>query len=99
MPFYSACLIDHRAAIKTRLFQPLSALVFFTIQVMRRPFWQADIQVAVRFDRVVNHLGAGVLVRSSPDAETKSTFRFQNATCLGTRHFGLRDVEQTEVNQ
>src|SRR5436309_15714699 len=53
----------------------------------------------MRFNHVINDLGAGILLRACPDAETKSPFRFQNTTCFRTCHFGMRHVEQTEVTQ
>src|SRR6266403_897999 len=66
---------------------------------MRRTLGQSNVQVRMRFDRVINNSSAGILLRAGPDGETKSASGFQNAACFRTRLFGTRDVEQTEVNQ
>src|SRR5260370_16936694 len=66
---------------------------------MRRTLRQSNVQVRMRFDRVIDNSSAGILLRPRPDGETKSASGFQDTTCFRTRLFGTRDVEQTEVNQ
>jgi hypothetical protein len=66
---------------------------------MRRALRQADIQVCVLCNRVINDLGARIFVRPGPDGKPKSAAGFQNSIYFGTGLFRLRDVEQTEVNQ
>jgi hypothetical protein len=46
------------------------------MQVMWRALRQADIQVCVLFNRVINDLGARIFVRAGPDGKTKSAARF-----------------------
>src|SRR5260370_38163313 len=66
---------------------------------MRRTLRQSNVQVRMRFDRVIDNSSAGILLRPGPDGETKSASGFQDTTCFRKRLIGTRDVEQTEVNQ
>ncbi len=85
MPFHCARFIIHRVAIKTGFFQYFAALFSLAVQITWRAFGQTDIQVAVRFNRVIDNFSAGILLRPSPDGETKPPTRFQNAACFRTR--------------
>src|SRR6266481_766751 len=66
---------------------------------MRRTLGQSNVQVRMRFDRVIDNSSAGILLRPGPDGKSKSASGFQDTTCFRTRLFRTRDVEQTEVDQ
>src|SRR5436190_5508696 len=99
MPLRSTRRVTDRLAIKSCLSEYLPALFLLTEQIARRTFGQADLEIRVRFDCVVNDLRAGTRLWASPDGETRSSFCFQNPRCFRTYRFRIRNVEQTEIIQ
>jgi len=66
-----------------------SAFLSFAVQIFRRTFGQADIQIRVSFNRFINDLRARVLLWSGPNSKTKFASPFQNAARFGARFFWI----------
>ena len=88
-PLDGARVIVHRVAIKACLSQNFLALLPVAVQIMRRAFGQSHIQVRVRFDRVIDNPGPGILIRPRPNGETKPPARLQNTARFRASLFGI----------
>src|SRR4030095_10618838 len=99
MPLPPARFIAHRSSVEPSSIQHLPAFLAFAVQIFRRTFGQAEVQIRVSFNCVVSYLRTRVLFWSGPNSKTKLASRFQNAARFGACSFWIRDVQQSEVHK
>src|SRR5262245_28671476 len=97
MPLNRARLIAHRSAVEPGSFQNSPAFLSFAVQIFRRSFGQANIQIRVSFNGVIHNLRARILFWSGPNGKTKLASVFQNAARFSAYYFWMRDVQQPKV--